>query len=157
MKRMWGLLLLGIVVVASVGFPENRSNPAETEKAILARLGQIQEAAQALDPDKVFSYVLENDKGALVQNGRLLQTRAEALESTREGFKRLQAVHYAFEQQNITQLSPTVALAVGQGASSATTKDGRTFTNPFTQSVVLVLTNGEWTVFHAHRSTSTER
>ena len=157
MKKIWGLLLLGVVVVASVGLPENRSNPAETEKAVLARLGQIQEAAQALDPERVFSYVLENDKGALVQNGRWLQTRAEALESTRRGFQGLQAVHYAFEQQNITLLSPTVALAVGQGVSAATTKDGRSFTIPFSQSVVLVLTNGEWKVFHAHRSTATAK
>ena len=154
MKGLWGLLLLGVVIVASVGLSENHSVPAEPEKAVLARLEEIQKAAQALDPDKVFSFVLENDKGALVQNGRLFLTRAEALESTRQGFQRLEKVQYILDRQNVTLLSPTVALAVGEGLSFATTTDGRSFTNPFTQSVVLVLTNGEWKVFHTHRSTS---
>lgn len=127
-------------------------DPAEIEKAVLARLAEIQDAAQALDPDKVFSFVLENDKGSLVQNGRLLLARKDALESTRRGFQGLQKVSYQFDQQHVTLLCPTVALVVGEGASSATTDDGRTFSRRFAQSVVLVLTNGEWKVLHAHRS-----
>ena len=96
--------------------------------------------------------MLENDSGALAQNGKLILTRKEALESTKQGFQRLQKVDYRFDQQHVTLLSPTVALATGEGLSSATTDDGRTFSGPFAQSVVLVLTNGEWMVFHAHRS-----
>jgi hypothetical protein len=67
MKRPWVLLLLGVVIIASVGFPENHSVPAEPEKAVLAWLEEIRKAAQALDADQVFSFVLENHKGALVQ------------------------------------------------------------------------------------------
>jgi ketosteroid isomerase-like protein len=59
---------------------------------------------------------------------------------------------YRFDQQHVTLLSPTVALATGEGLSTATTDDGRTFSGRFAQSVVFVLTNGEWMVFHAHRS-----
>jgi hypothetical protein len=98
------------------------------------------------------SFVLENDTGELAQNGKLLLTRKEALESTRKGFRGLQKVDYRFDQQHVILLSPTVALAAGEGLSSATTDDGRTFTTRFAQSVVFVLTNGEWKVIHAHRS-----
>jgi len=98
------------------------------------------------------SSVLENDKGAMVQNGQLFLTRKEALDITKQGFANLQKVAYKFDQQQVTLLSPTVALAVGEGASSVMTADGREVTRPFVQSVVLVLTNSEWKVFHSHRS-----
>ncbi len=143
-----------MVAAAAVsrGQSSNNSTPPEVEKAVLARLAEIQNAAQALDPDKVFSFVLENDAGALAQNGKLFLTRKEALESTKQGFQGLQKVSYRFDEQHVTLLSPTVALATGEGSSSATTDDGRTRTTRFAQSVVFVLTNGEWKVFHSHRS-----
>jgi ketosteroid isomerase-like protein len=143
---------VAVVVSVSQGQAAKRSSPSDVEKTVLARLNEIQSAAQGLDADKVFSFVLENDQGALVQNGKLFLTRESALESTKKGFQGLQKVDYHFNQQHVTLLSPTVALVVGDGSSSATTGDGRTFTTPFAQSVVLVLTNGEWKVFHAHRS-----
>ena len=146
-------VLVGIaVVIASPGPSSKGSAPPEVEKAVLARLAEIQSAAQALDADKVFSFVLENDRGALVQNGRLLLTRPDALASTKQGFQGLQKMEYTLDPQHVTLLSPTVALVVGEGSTSATTEDGRTFTRRFAQSVVLALTNGEWKVFHAHRS-----
>ncbi len=132
--------------------PQTNSVPLDAPKAVLDRLSEIQSAAQALDPDKVFSFVLENDQGAVAQNGRLFLTRAAALESTKQGFQGLAKVSYHFDQQHVTMLSPTTALVVGEGSSSATTVDGRTFENRFAQSVVLVLTNGDWRVFHSHRS-----
>jgi ketosteroid isomerase-like protein len=144
-----------IVLAAVTMSPGQSSKPSaspDPQKAVLDRLAEIQKAAQALDADKVFSYVLENDTGAVAQNGRLLLTRKEALDSTKQGFQRLQAVEYRFDQQHVTMLSPTVALAVGEGSSSATTESGRAVDTRFVQSVVLVLTNGEWKVFHSHRS-----
>ena len=145
------LVIIAAVAVSQVESSEG-SIPPEVQKAVLARLAEIQAAAQALDPDKVFSFVLENDSGALAQNGTLLLTRKEALAATRQGFHGLQKVSYRFDEQHVTLLAPTVALATGQGASSATLEDGRTLTTRFAQSVVLVLTNGEWKVFHSHRS-----
>lgn len=145
---------LGIMAAVTVSQAQSSktSTSPDVEKALLARLAEIQNAAQALDPDKVFSFVLENDKGALAQNGKLFRTRHEALESTKQGFQGLQKVDYRFDEQYVTLLSPTVAVVTGEGLSSATTGDGRTFTTRFAQSVVFVLTNGEWKVFHAHRS-----
>jgi ketosteroid isomerase-like protein len=143
-----------IIAAAAVsqGQSTKNSTSPDVQKAVLARLAEIQSAAEALDPDKVFSYVLENDAGALAQNGKLLLTRKEALESTKQGFQGLQKVSYRFDEQHVTVLSPTVALATGEGSSSATLDDGRTLTTRFAQSVVFVLTNGEWKVLHSHRS-----
>ena len=146
------VLLMVAAITVSPGQGVKNQSVKEQEKAVLARLTEIQSAAQALDPDKVFSFVLENDAGVLAQNGKLFCTRAEALESTRQGFQRLQKVEYRFDQQHVTLLAPTIALATGEGSSSATTEDGKTITARFAQSVVFVLTNGEWKVFHAHRS-----
>jgi hypothetical protein len=140
------------VVVVSRGQPKRISGAPDAQKAVLARLAEIQSAAQALDPDKVFSFVLENDAGALAQNGELFLTRTVALESTRQGFQGLQKLNYRFDEQHVTVLSPTIALAVGEGSSSATLDDGRTLTTRFAQSVILVLANGEWNVLHSHRS-----
>lgn len=137
---------------ASQGQPSKDSTSQDVQKAVLSRLAEIQNAAQALDPDKVFSFVIENDKGALAQNGTLFLTREEALESTRQGFQGLANVSYRFDEQHVIVLSPTVALAVGEGESSATLDDGRTIGAHFVQSVVFVLTDGEWKVVHSHRS-----
>jgi ketosteroid isomerase-like protein len=150
------VLIFALVTVTVITILQGQSNSSadqtEVEKAILARLDEIQNAAQALDTDKVFSYVMENDKGSLIQNGKLFLTRQEALESNKQGFAGLQKVEYQFDQQYVTLLSPTVALATGEGLSTATLKDGRTLNTRFAQSVIFVLTNGEWKVFHAHRS-----
>jgi hypothetical protein len=149
-----GISVLAIAAMVSVSQEQSSKRPdnGNSEKGVLKRLADIQQAAEGLDADKVFSFVLENDKGALVQNGRLMLTRTEALETTKQGFQGLQKVAYKLDPQHITILSPTIALAVGEGTSFATTKDGRTFTTPFAQSVVFVLTNSEWKVLHAHRS-----
>ena len=145
-------LLIVAVVTAAEGQFDKSSVPSDVEKAVLARMAEIESAARALDADRVFSFVLENDKGALVQNGKLFLTRKEALESTKQGFQGLQNVAYRFDQQHVTVLTPTVALAIGEGVSSATTDDGRKFSMRFAQSVILILTDGEWKVLHAHRS-----
>ncbi len=145
---------LGLLSGTAVSYAQSSSDsaPPEIRKAILARLAEIQNAAESLDADKVFSFVLENNEGALGQNGRLFLTRKEALESTKRGFQGLTRIEYQFDEQRITLLSPTIALATGEGVSSATTVDGRRFTTRFAQSVVLVFAQGEWKVFHAHRS-----
>lgn len=155
-RMLFGAVAGALALAAIVSFSQEKSlkrpETGDLEKGVLKRLADIQQAAETLDADKVFGFVLENDKGALVQNGRLFLTRSEALESTRQGFQGLQKVSYRLDTQQVTLLSPTIALVVGSGASTAMTRDGRTFETPFAQSVVLVLTNGEWKVLHAHRS-----
>jgi ketosteroid isomerase-like protein len=128
------------------------------EKAILARLAEIQKAAESLDADKVFSYVLENNQGALTRNGQVFRTRQDALEAVRAGFKNLRKLSYTFTQDSVTLLSPTSALVVREGTAALTlAQDGRQLNLPFCQSVVLLQTNGEWKVLHTHQSSAAPR
>ncbi len=155
-----GTLATGLSLIVAILFMITASKaqsieypaPPDVEKAVLATLDKIQKAAEALDADKVFEPVLHNENGALIQNGRFFLTWEEALQSTKQGFQRLKKAEYKFTRQHVSLLSPSVALAVGEGESTVTTADGRTFTNGFAQSVLLVLTDGEWKVFHSHRS-----
>ncbi|HTL55737.1 MAG TPA: nuclear transport factor 2 family protein [Candidatus Limnocylindrales bacterium] len=151
------LTIATVLTLAALAHAQLAKKPQRVEDAVLARLGEIENAAEKLDSEKVFSFVLENNHGALVQNGRIFLTRTDALENTKQGFQRLEKVHYALGPQHVTMLAPTVALVIGQGASEATTLDGRSLTTQFAQSVVLVHTNGEWKVIHAHRSFSSAR
>jgi len=101
MKLSMVFLLVAAPLALAVGFSGDHTNPAEpsppdAEKAVLARLTQIQTAAQNLDPDKVFSFVMQNEHGALAQNGRLFLTREAALETTKQGFQGLRKVDYRF-------------------------------------------------------------
>ena len=145
---------VGVAIFAAVSHSpgQPRDGGPDARAQILARLEEIQNAAQSLDVDKVFGFVLENDGGAMISNGQLFLTRKDALDSTKAGFQGLNKISYKFDRQNVTILSPTAALAVGEGSSSATLDDGRVRTTRFAQSVVFVLTNGEWKVFHSHRS-----
>lgn len=156
LRPVSGLLVLLAAMTAAPGQTKGPTqtgpSPSDAESAVEARLAEIQQAAQQLDPEKVFSFVLENDQGALVQNGKLLLTRQAALQSTKRGFEGLNSIAYQFDQQHITMLSPTIALVTGEGVSTATTNDGRTLSTRFAQSIVLVLADGQWKVFHAHRS-----
>jgi hypothetical protein len=144
------------LVADSQKAPASNATPPEVERAILARLNEIQIAGEALDADKVFSFVLENEAGVIAQNGRVFLTRSNALESTRQSCESLRnagaRVEYQYDFQHVTMLSPTIALAIGQGTTRVTTPDGRDTKVPFAQSVLFVLTNGDWKVFHAHRS-----
>lgn len=150
-KAMMGAfaLMIAAVVLASQG---QTARTTDIEKAVLEQLTGIQDAAENMDVEAVFSYMLENDKGSLISDGRLMLTRQEARESTKRGFEGLEKVSYKFDRQFVNVLSPTIAVAIGEGTSSVTTLDGRSFVTPFAQTVVFVLTDGEWKISHAHRS-----
>ena len=148
-------VMLALMADSQKAAPLNPT-PPEVEKAILARLNDIQSAGEALDADKVFSFVLENDAGVIAQNGRVFLTRSNALESLRQNYESFRnsgaRVNYHFDFQHVTMLSPSIALAIGEGTTSVTSEDGRNTKVEFAQSVLLVQTNGDWKVFHAHRS-----
>jgi hypothetical protein len=152
MRKTVLCILATALVAAALSWGQSANNNSDARKQVLARLDEIQKAAEALAPEKVFGFVTENNDGAMISNGQLFLTRQDALDSTMAGFQNIQKVSYKFDRQNVTMLSPTTALAVGEGSSSATLSDGRVRSTRFAQTVVLVLTNGEWKVFHSHRS-----
>jgi ketosteroid isomerase-like protein len=122
------------------------------ETAILDVHAKMKLAAEAKDVEALYKYVLEMDKGVIIEDGRIRWTRQEALNSTRQGLQGLKDLSYTYTKKYVTVISPTVALWVGEGTSSATLQDGRQISVPFAESIVFVQNDGQWKVFHAHRS-----
>lgn len=122
------------------------------ESAIFDVQTKMKEAAERRDVEALYNYVLEMDKGVIIEDGRIRWTRQEALNSTRQGLQGVKDLSYNYTQKKITVISPTVALWVGEGSSSATLQDGRQFSVPFAESILFVQKDGQWKVFHAHRS-----
>ena len=128
------------------------SERAAIERSILEASAQMTQAGEARDIDKLFGFMLETDKGSVIQNGRVLLTREEALEQTKKNMSGISRIEYRWKQQHVTVVSPTVALLVAEGESSVTTEQGQSFTAPFAQTVLFVLSDGRWKALHAHQS-----
>jgi uncharacterized protein (TIGR02246 family) len=122
------------------------------ESAILDVQAKMKQAAEQKDVEALYNYVLEMDKGVIIEDGRIRWTRQEALNLTRQGLQGLKDLSYNYSQKHVTVISPAVALWVGEGTSSATLQDGRQFSVPFAETIVFVRKDGQWKVFHAHRS-----
>jgi len=122
------------------------------EKSILETSAQMTQAGEARDIDRLFGFMLDTDRGSVIQNGRILLTRAEALEQTKKNIGGISKIEYRWKQQHVTVLSPTVALLISEGETSAATEQGQSFTAPFAQTIVFVLADGHWKALHAHQS-----
>jgi uncharacterized protein (TIGR02246 family) len=148
------LVLLGLFVSVAAGgsVSTQRADTKSVEDAILAVSAEMTKAGEALDADRLFSYMLETDKGSVIQNGVFLATRQEALERVRNNLGGVSKIQYRWKRQYVTVLSPEVALLTAEGESTATTTAGDTFTAPFAQTVVFVLRAGTWKAIHAHQS-----
>ena len=151
---MLPLCLLAAALAQAAMSPAERS---AIERAVLEVNDRTTAAAESLDADRLYSYMLDTDKGSVVQGGAIVPTRAQALEQTKRSFAGLRKVEYRWKHRYVTVLSPEVALLVGDGESSFTTAQGDTFTMSFAQTAVFVLTGGQWKIQHAHHSTTPRR
>jgi len=123
------------------------------ERSIMEVHAAMMKAAENLDAEALYSHVLDMNKGVIVQDGRVLKTREEALSATKQGLQGLKDISYTYNQKHITVISPTVALWVADGTTSATIiEDGREINVPFAETIVFVQKDGRWKVLHAHRS-----
>ncbi len=148
------LLVLVFVLAAPVSFGQS-SSQADTkaiEEAVLAVHAEMTRAGEAGDADRLFRYMLDTDKGSVVQNGVLLTTRREALEQVKANLGRVSKIQYHWTREMVTVLSRESAVLVAEGESTVTTASGDTFTAPFVQTVVFVLRQGAWKAIHAHQS-----
>ncbi len=128
------------------------------EKAILKVHAAMMKAAENLDAEALYSHVLDMNKGVIVQDGKVLTTRQEALDATKQGLQGLKDISYKYNQKHITIISPTVALWVADGTTSATIiEDEREISVAFAETIVFVLRDGQWKVLHAHRSVPNTR
>jgi hypothetical protein len=127
---------------------------AAIEKAVLETHDRIMQAAQELKADENLSFMLDTDRGALITNGRILLTRAQATESIRAAYAGLKSQKVRVIQRHVSVLSPTVVLVVAEAEGTATTLDGRELTGRSAQTVVFILSDGAWKVAHAHQSSA---
>lgn len=135
---------------------------SEQEKAIEQEILKVHtemvKAAENSDPNKLFSHVIDGCKGVIVQDGIITMTRQDALEATKQGLQGLKDISYKYNRKNITVISPTTAVWVADGTTSVTTvDDGRQLNFPFAETIIFTLKDGQWKVFHAHRSVPNPR
>jgi ketosteroid isomerase-like protein len=122
------------------------------EEAVLAAHGEMTRAGAAVDADRLFSFMLDTDKGSVIQNGAFLTTRDEALQRVKANMQGISRIEYRWRRRFVTALSADAALVTAEGESIATIADGRIITTPFAQTVVFVMREGRWKVIHAHQS-----
>jgi uncharacterized protein (TIGR02246 family) len=125
---------------------------AALEKAVLETNAQMTAAANRLDAEAFFEYILETEQGLIIQNGALFKTRREALESVKRGFQGMVKLDRRFENPQVTVISPDAALLTAEGSTTATLSDGRTVNSRFAVSLVFVRKDGQWKLLHGHYS-----
>jgi len=121
-------------------------------EAVLAANERLTAAADRLDTDAFFADIVDSDETRIVQDGKLFKTRIEAMAAVRAGSQGVAKVDRRFESPHVTLLAPEVALFTAEGASTATLQDGRSIGGRFAVSLVFVLRDGEWKLFHGHYS-----
>ena len=153
MKRLLVLLALTCFLTSGLfGQKLSETESLQLENEVLKVNAEMVKAAEAKDLEKLFSFVLENDRGAVVQGGIILLTRAEVMESTRNSFQGLVSINYRMDNEYVTALSPTLALLIADGLTTFTLEDGRTISRAFAQSILFSRQDDKWKVLHAHRS-----
>lgn len=146
--------LVSIAYLSSGRQEKARPDPSQQaiETAVRAVHVQMRQAAERLDVHALYAHVLDTGTPPIVEDGRVASTWTAALESTTRGLQGLTSLSYAYTRENITVISPTAALWVGEGTASATLEDGRQIEAPFAETMLFVERDGEWKILHAHRS-----
>jgi len=126
---------------------------AAIEKAVLETNAKMTAAANSLNADAFFEYILDSAKGVIIQNGTLFKSRQEALEAVRRGFLGIAKLERQIDNPQVTVVSPELALLTGEGTTHATFTDGREIATHFAVSLIFLLKDGQWKVLHGHYST----
>ena len=152
-------ILCAAFCLAGLGSPQESrlsASARETiEKAVLEVNAQMTRAAEDRDIDRLFSFMLPNERGSIIESGKLFPAREEAHATVKRNFQGVADIKYRWKRQLVTVISPTTALLVCDGdAEIRTAQDPpSTFVTPFAQSVLFVLADGKWKALHAHQST----
>jgi len=128
------------------------SGPDSVEAAVLAASAALTAAANRLDTDAFFAGIVDSDETRIIQDGKLFKTRAETMAAVRQGSQGIARLDRRFDDQRVTVLAPGMALLTANGTSALTLQDGRAFGGPFAVSLVFVLRDGRWMLFHGHFS-----
>ena len=149
--------LVTVLVFAQPKPAEPASAQSAIEKAVLETNAKMTRAADSLNADAFFEYIVNTDRNPVIQNGVVFKTRQKALEAVQRGFTGLSKVDRRFDNPQVTVLSPDAALLTSDGTVLATLTDGRTLTNRFAVSLVFVRKEGRWLLLHGHYSAPPNR
>lgn len=149
MKHTFAIVSLGAAALLLSSCGLTPSKIAAMEKQVLAAHAQMVAAAEKLDAETMFEFILDSDE-TVIQSGSRVQNRQEALKSTRKSFEGLRSLHYEFAQKQVTVLSPTTAEMAVKGTTIAVTGKERTFNVQFTQTLRFVRTKTGWKMKYAH-------
>jgi len=155
MRKTVAILLVLICAALVLALQTGTGSAGGTEaveKAVLEAYARTNQAEKGRDVDAFFAFILESDKGPIIQDGRLFKTKAEAFEVVKAGFRGITQIDRRYDQTYVTVLSPEAALLSAKGSLTATLSDGRTLDSPFAVSLVFVLRDGQWKVLHGHYS-----
>ena len=143
-----------LIILCALALPAAAQDNSAIEKAILEVNTQMAQASEARDIDRLFSYMLPNAKGSIVLNGNLFLTREAALAAIKAGARSGATVKYRWKNLLVTVISPTTALLVAEGESEVRPAQNpdTPIVTPFAQSILFVLTDGQWRALHAHQS-----
>ena len=147
------VLVFATLVMALQSSNNTTYDKEAIEKAVLEANSRMIQASNDLNTDRFFAFILDSDKGPVIQDGRLFKTRTDALDFLKAGFQGIAKIDRKYDQTYVTVLSPETALLTGTGSFSATLADGRILSNPFAVSLVFVLRDGQWKVLQGHYST----
>lgn len=122
------------------------------KKAVLETNAKMTEAANRMDVEGFFSYILDTDQASIVQNGTVFKSRKEAKQAVKQGLVGVADIDRQFVNPEVTVVSPDVALLASEGSVNATLTDGRTINGRFAVSLVFVRRAGQWKLLHGHYS-----
>lgn len=125
---------------------------ADIKREVIATYNAAVVAAESMNVDALAAFLTDNDDGALVINGRIFQSRTQAVDITRKNFSRLRSVKYDVGPRLVKVISHDTALLVTSGSVSVQTEEGQLIAREFAQSVLYVRQNGLWRVLHSHLS-----
>ncbi len=147
-----GLLMAAPVAAQPKFIGPDTAVRAAVEQAVLATNAKMMAAANRLDADAFFEFILDTDQGLIIQNGVLFKNRADALAAVKRGFTGIAKMDRRFENPQVTVVSADCALLSAEGTAAATLDDGRTLNSRFAVSLVFVRQDGQWKLLHGHYS-----
>ena len=145
------VLLTVALGLAQAGADRTASDDAIV-KAVLETNAKMTQAANNLDADSFFTYILDSDQCVIIQNGKVFKTRPEALEAVKRGFMGVSKIDRRYDNPQVTVISPNVALLASEGTVTATLTDGRSMETRFAVSLIFVQRDGQWKLLHGHYS-----
>ena len=154
LARSPGFTIVAIITLApGLGLSASlHAQEIDNVRDVLAANATLTEAANRLDTDAFFADIVDSDETRIIQDGQLFATRAEAMAAVRAGSQGVAKVDRRFESPHVTVLAPGVALLTAEGTTDVTLNDGRKFAVQFAVSLIFVLRDGEWKLFHGHYS-----